>query len=899
MTEDEQGRQRKRGRLWMALAALVALLAVLIVPPFLSVSRYKSRITSLMASSLGRPVRLSSVSLRLLPRPGFVLYDLTVDEDPGFGAEPLLHASSVTASIRLLSLWRGRLEISEVSVDDASLNLVRSPQGNWNLEPLFRTAATKAGSSNPNEKHSPPFPYIAATNSRVNFKNGVEKVPFSIVDTDLSFWQESANVWRIRLRGQPARTDVSLELADTGVVELNASAERAPDLHQMPVHLDLEWRDAQLGQLTRLATGSDAGWRGDLRGEVHLEGTADSARVTTRLRATDVHRAEFAPVVPMDFDANCGFVYHYSARALENMVCDSPLGNGHIRLTGDLPGTDAPSRFSLELDRVPVAVGLDALRTVRSGIGPDLEAAGTASGKVSYDESSSASSALAQAAPAVPATIARRGTLTKPAGPRSAKGSLASIPAAGPLSGSFTIDGFQLSGGGLSRPIQASTLVLGPAAFAQDHASALVGTVAVPMGGTTPLTVNMELELKGYLVAMRGQVSIARGRELARAAGITQVSALNDLAGDPFAVDLTAAGPWIPAAELPAAETAVGAALPSLPAPKAAAVSRAAKAKPVPETVVIPIADTLSGTVTLHNANWKADYLASHVVISSATLHVGLFGGLGDSVWDPVAFSYGPIEGTARFRVPGSCDTPEQCTTQFQIQFADLDAAIVQTAILGAHEKGTLLSDLINKLRPSSAPAWPRLEGTVKVASFVLGPLTLTDATADLQFKPTGAEITNLDAKVLGGAMHATGTLAAGDKPDYTLTGSFAKLNPVAVGQMLGETWRGGTVDANGTIELSGYTGDDLAGSAKGTLHFEWRHGAVVGSLEPQLARPPFLSHFDRWTGDAAIADGKIVMGQNEVAQGGSKHAVEAAVTLAEPPKLSFAAPKSPPAKKH
>ncbi len=128
-----------------------------------------------MASSLGRPVRLSSVRLRLLPRPGFVLYDLTVDEDPGFGAEPLLQASSVTASIRLLSLWRGRLEINEVSVDEASVNLVRSPEGSWNLESLFRTAATKAGSANPGEKEAPPFPYIAATNSRVNFKNGVRE----------------------------------------------------------------------------------------------------------------------------------------------------------------------------------------------------------------------------------------------------------------------------------------------------------------------------------------------------------------------------------------------------------------------------------------------------------------------------------------------------------------------------------------------------------------------------------------------------------------------------------------------------------------------------------------------------------------------------------------------------
>jgi hypothetical protein len=430
MTEDEQGRQKKHKRLWLALAALVAILAVLIVPPLVSVSRYTSRITSLIAESLGRPVRLSSVRVRLLPRPGFVLDDLTVEEDPAFGAEPLLHASTVTAYIRMLSLWRGRLEISEISVDEASLNLVRSPDGRWNLDSLFHTAASKAGTSaGGDETHVPPFPYLAASNSRINFKNGVEKLPFSVVDTDLSFWQEDPGKWRIRLRGQPARTDVSLDLADTGVVELDATAQRASDLRQMPIHLDLEWRDAQLGQLTRLATGSDAGWRGDMRGEVHVDGTADAAQVKTRLRATGVHRVEFAPAAPMDFDANCGFVYHYSERSLQNLLCDSPLGTGHVRLAGDLPGNGGTPHFSVELDRIPVAAGLDALRTVRSGIGPGLQAAGTVSGKVSYAESSATSAVLKK--PTVPAKA------------HSTKAG-AAAPIAGPLTGSFTVEGFAL-----------------------------------------------------------------------------------------------------------------------------------------------------------------------------------------------------------------------------------------------------------------------------------------------------------------------------------------------------------------------------------------------------------------------------------------------------------------------
>ena len=116
---------------------MAVVLAVLIVPPLVSIGRYKSQVTQLISASLGRPVRLSSVNLRLLPWPGFVLTDLTVEEDPDFGGEPVLHANTVTASIRLLSLWRGRLEISSISVDEASLNLVRTKEGRLESGPAL------------------------------------------------------------------------------------------------------------------------------------------------------------------------------------------------------------------------------------------------------------------------------------------------------------------------------------------------------------------------------------------------------------------------------------------------------------------------------------------------------------------------------------------------------------------------------------------------------------------------------------------------------------------------------------------------------------------------------------------------------------------------------------------
>jgi len=869
MTEDAQGRQRKRGKLWLALAALAAVLAVLIVPPLVSLSRYKSQITHLMSASLGRPVRLSSVELRLLPRPGFVLYHLSVEEDPAYGAEPVLHANTVTASFRLLSLWRGRLEISRISLDEASLNLVRTPTGRWNLDTLFRTAAAHAEgqAGTPLAPKSLPLPYLVATNSRINIKNGVEKLPFSLVDTDLSFWQENPGDWRIQLRGQPARTDLSLDLPDTGVVRLEASMRRAPELHQMPVHLDLEWREAQLGQLTRLIAGTDPGWRGDLTGELHLDGTADTAQVKTRLRATGVHRAEFAPAAPMDFDANCGFVYHFSVRFLEHLACDSPLGNGRVHLAGEMLGEGGPPHFSVELDRIPVAAGLDALRTVRSGFAPGLEAKGSVSGKITYAEN-----APEKDAPEKPLRAGQR----RPEKVRQA--------VQGPLTGTLTVEGFQLSGDGLKEPIKIPKLVLEPVAAAEDEPQALAATASIPAGGAVPLTFTARLALSGYQLTVRGQASVVRARELAHAAGMTDAGALDALAGEPVTVDLSAEGPWLPAQRVPF----------SIP------TASAATAPLAPQSLADAATDRLSGTLTLRNANWKADYLANHVEIAQATLHLGD----GETRWDSVVFSYGPVKGTASLDLPAGCAAP--CVPKFQVQFGALDASTLQSAILGAHESGTMLSGLIDRLRrtnPSSAPAWPQLEGTVKADSLILGPVTLHEATATLRILSTGAEITGLDAALLGGRVHGAGTLstpgAGQDKPAYTLEGQFEKLSPAAVGQLLGLRWSGGAFDANSKIELSGFTDKDLAASVKGTLHFEWRHGSIAGEgAAPAGKIPPPLARFDRWSADAGIANGGLTLKQNQVQRGARKSEVEASVTLAEPPKVTFAAPKEAVAKK-
>jgi hypothetical protein len=242
----------------------------------------------------------------------------------------------------------------------------------------------------------------------------------------------------------------------------------------------------------------------------------------------------------------------------------------------------------------------------------------------------------------------------------------------------------------------------------------------------------------------------------------------------------------------------------------------------------------------------------------------------------------------------------QPCAPHFQVQFGALDAAVIQTSFLGAHEKTTLLSTLIERLRPTPAPAWPRLEGTIKAEFLLLGPVTLREPVATIATLANGAEITAFDAGLLGGRVHGAGLFHAAqtpkDKPSYKLEGQFEKLSPQTVGQLFGWRSSGSSIDGNGKIELTGFTGDDLAASAAGVLHFEWKRGTVAATGSASV--PPVLARFDSWTVDAAIAKGSLTLKNNEVKRGVHSEPVQASVTLTEHPKIAFAAPQPAQAKR-
>jgi hypothetical protein len=904
-----------RRRTTQIFALLTLLAAGIVLPPLVNISHYRGQITALMSRSLGRPVHLSGVELRLLPTPGFVLHDLSVSEDPAFGAEPILSARTVVASVGLFSLWRGRLEVSRIGVDEASLNLVRNPQGRWNLESLMMGAGPSLNAppdpSAPRAKHRA-FPYLEATNSRVNLKQGIVKSPFSIVNTDLSISQDQtqdqagdrahplASDWRIRLKGEPVRTDMEMSSADTGELRLEATLTTATltgsqptQLRDMPLKLQAEWREAQLGQLSRLLLGSDAGWRGDLRVDLSVVGTVDAAQTKARLRATGVRRQEFAPETPLDFDANCNFRYSRSKASVRDLACDTAIGDGHLNLKANLPADTGQPEVELAVDQVPLQAGLDLLRSLRAGFAPGINARGTATGTLRLQPAplSAPKAGRGKGLRSVPDARHNRPV------PETTS-VVAPVPVRLQLQGDITARGGQLHGGALRDPLILPDIVLSPVADPSpanpgsatarssspwDTALSTAFSVSLPRteqnasgpslaspGPATPspagpIAVTLALSPQGYRAQVHGSGPTEQMRDLAYAFGAPHLEAANQFAKGSIDLDLALNGPWLPQEELPSATPISAASQTQLPAkPPAKPPIRPAHASPALPALESPLRDELQASLTLHHTEWRAPYLARPVELTQGTATLT---GSGASLTSD--FAYGTLKGSLTVNPPpadaaktpsggpGSHCLPAECPPQVELHLGALDGNTLQAALLGVPAEKTLFSPILERMRSSQHAKWPQVTILAVADSLILGPVTLKSPQLHLRVSENEILLDHGEAHLLGGDASGTGRFALNaDHAEYSVDGDVSHLSAAPLLELLGAAGASGTVSAHGQVKLSGFTQKDLAASATGSLDFDWQGGSITTIPARSIA-------IRRWKGTVALGNGKAVLGDN------------------------------------
>src|SRR5581483_6151992 len=334
-------------RFLVALALVLALAAV--APPSVNVNRFKKGVVSAISGALGRPVTVDSVRLQLVPQPGFTLQNFVVEDDPSFSAEPLLRAGEVTAVLRLSSLWRGRLEIARLGLKEPSLNLVRRPDGQWNLEPVLartrQTASAPTGKSSPEAR--PRFPYVEADSGRINLKLGQEKKVWALTDADFALWLASEDEWRARLEARPVRSDANL--GNVGVVRAEGSFRRGTRPNETSLRINARLSNAQLGQLSTFIFGRDRGWRGEGSATVALTGTPARVAVTAEAKVDGFHRYDITSPESFALAAACSATLLVSGQQVQDLHCELPARDGAVTLRGSAAGLPGNRSYELGL----------------------------------------------------------------------------------------------------------------------------------------------------------------------------------------------------------------------------------------------------------------------------------------------------------------------------------------------------------------------------------------------------------------------------------------------------------------------------------------------------------------------------------------------------------------------
>jgi AsmA family len=281
-------RPLRRRIIQLTIAAVAVFLVLGAIAPFINAAAFGAEIQRALQSALGRKVQIGKVHFTILSGPGFLLEDVSIAEDPRYGLEPFAYVEALNVRVRPDKLLFGRIQISSLQLDRASLNFVKQADGTWNFVQLIGRL------SSPRRAPLGFFPTVELTGARIDFKLGVRKTTLYLADTDLDLYPERSGRLSIRFAGSPSRTDRS----GTGFGHFRGSASwlvNLKDADSNALEADITLDPSNLSELTTLFEGYDIGVHGTVGMQAHLEGPANALRLTGELDLGDVHRWDLMP----------------------------------------------------------------------------------------------------------------------------------------------------------------------------------------------------------------------------------------------------------------------------------------------------------------------------------------------------------------------------------------------------------------------------------------------------------------------------------------------------------------------------------------------------------------------------------------------------------------------------
>lgn len=134
-------------RIILLVSIVVVLLVVALVAALVLIDPddYRDEIAERASERLGREVRLEGpIDLKLFPWLAFEIQEAHVANPPEFADQPAIaEIGRATASLRVLPLLRGRIEVGTVGLEDAAFTVIRTADGRSNLDGMFVAGDTE------------------------------------------------------------------------------------------------------------------------------------------------------------------------------------------------------------------------------------------------------------------------------------------------------------------------------------------------------------------------------------------------------------------------------------------------------------------------------------------------------------------------------------------------------------------------------------------------------------------------------------------------------------------------------------------------------------------------------------------------------------------------------------
>jgi AsmA family len=783
-----------RSRRRVAAVAALVLILFLFRP---GVYKLRNRIASSIGNALGRRVAIDKVRLRLLPRPGFDLEGLVIYDDPAFGAEPMIRAQEVSAAIRFRSLLRGRLEIATLSATEPSINLVRNNEGRWNLAGLLERNAQipAAPTEKPASERRPAFPYLEAGHARINFKIGQTKKSYALMDADVALWQDSENSWAARIKAEPVRTDFNL--TDTGLLQINATWQRASSVRLTPVQIAAQWQNGQLGQITKLLSGKDRGWRGGVNFTANVSGTPEALRIESATAIEGFHRYDIVGSENVRLATGCSGQYNAVTSTLADLLCESPVSGGTVRLRGSFslaPVAQLPAYdLTLEAEKVPLTSVVRLLRQAKKQIPGDLTASGLLNAEFRATRNG----------PPVPED-ARLELLAHWSGSGAAtnvrllsnagKDEVAFGTIALALVGADSPDASQRGKPGRSRPPEKE----------QDPAEPhlRIGPVSLTMNTSAPVNAGGWMSAAGFRFFLRGDVEL---KDLFRLENVLGLPVTRPAAEGSAKLDVSVSGPW--------------------------------RGFAAPAAV---------GTAQLRNVRAEMHGLNTPIEIVSATMSLAP-----DAVMmQKISARTGSTHWSGGITAPRHCATPgaapgaapgvvPNCVFQFDLtadQFSTGDLVEWFTP----HPAKRPWYRILNSSQPQGGSPLLAIQahGNLHVGRFGLKKVSATQVATQVEVDRGKITLTALRGQLLQGthqgnwiidvSNHDVSAHDASTQPlRYHGTGTLQDISLEEVGTLMNDDWISGTVAGNFDLEGYGNSFRELLTRSDCKLQFVMRNGSL------------------------------------------------------------------------